>query len=179
MKTIKKRVGRPTKVKVEEMMAINDMAYMFSIAHQTIRRWGKEGSIKKEGHGKYSVKSVFDYVLKRDCAGDLGNNSSTGITDEEMLMSKALYEKAKADVAECEVKIEKGQLILKKDIESYTINALTIFKREMLALSRTIPISIYGMNHEETVEYLQGSLQRIYDDIISTTEYSAFKSSIL
>ena len=178
LKVIKKKVGRPKKVKEDEMLPILDMAYMFSMAHQTIRDWGKKGVIVKMAHGKYSGKSVFEYMLKRDCAGDLGNNSSGGISEDEMMVSKALYEKAKADVAECEVDIEKGNLILIKDITGYAINLLTIFKREMMALSRVLPISIYGMDKEETIEYLEKSLQKVYDDVMNSTEYLAFKLSI-
>ena len=174
IKVVKKKVGRPKNVPDKELMPIRELAYMFAMAHQTIRDWGKKGAINKTGHGKYEAKSVFDYMLKRDCAGDLGGNSGSKISDEDILISKALYEKAKADVAECEVAIEKGNLVLDKDISSYTINLLTIFKREMLALPRVLPISLYGLDKDEMVEYLKDNVQRVYDDVLDSTEYSAF-----
>lgn len=157
------------------LIPVTTLAYMFD-RHQTMfREWANAGHIVKEGRGKYDGKSAFEYILNKDVSGDTGSGV---IDDEDGMFAKALYEKSKADLAEVEIAIETQDLVLERDIDGYLINILTIFKRELLALSRVMPSYLYGLTMQESIEVLKKHLQRVYDEVLDRTDSHSFKLSL-
>jgi len=145
---------------------------MASITERAAQSWGKEGKIKKIGHGKYNIKDAFEFVLQRDVFQ--GGTSNNEVSDEEMRANKALLEKAKADLAETEVGIEKQRLIDRKEIGGYLADQMIKFKKELLSLSRVIPGVCYGMDENEIADEIERRVQKIYNERFDQSELSSF-----
>jgi len=168
-------VKKRKKITIPEanLIPVTTLQYMFSKAQTVFRDWAAAGHIIKEGRGAYDGKSVLEYALKKDVSGNMGNANT--LDDDEGMLAKALYEKAKADLAEIEIAIERQELVPGTEIDGYIVNILAIFKRELLALSRVMPTYLYGLEEDEIVEKLQSHLQKVYDDVIDRTDITSFK----
>lgn len=152
------------------------LAHMAGIADRSAFQLVADGKLKKVGRGAIKLKDIFEYVLKREMLGG-NDNSNNEISDEEVQANKAMLEKARADLAETEVDIEKCNLVSRRELGGYVVNEMTIFKRELLGLSRTIPSTCYGMSRDEIVDELQRRLQRVYDERLEASEIDAFVES--
>jgi len=150
---------------------------MAGIADRSAYQAISQGKITKIGRGTLNLKDIFEFVLKREALGT--ETSLNEITDEEVQTNKAMLEKARADLAETEVDIEKLKLVSRKEIGGYLVNQMTILKRELLSLSRTIPSSCYGMLPEEVEAKLQTDLQKVYDSLLDATDITVFMDSQL
>lgn len=145
---------------------------MTGINERSIREWTNNGNIKKIGRGQILLKQAFEFALRRDVIQ--GGSQHDLPTDEEARANKAMLEKVKADFVETEVDIEKRNLIKRRELGGYLINEMTVFKRELLALSRTIPSECYGMDRDEIVDTLQRRLQKVYDERLDASELDTF-----
>ena len=132
--------------------------------------------IVKGGRGVYDGKSVLEFALKKDVTGTMGN--ANVLDDDEGMFAKTLYEKAKADLAEVEIGVERQSLVPVTEIDGYIINILAIFKRELLTLSRVMPSYLYGLDEQEIVEKLESHLQKVYDEVIDRTDLNSFKLTL-
>jgi len=147
-------------------------AYMANMSDRAAYQAVADRKVKKVGRGALKLKDVFEYVMKREALGTETSNNE--ITDEEVQANKAMLEKARADLAETEVSIEKMKLVSRREIGGYMVNEQAIFKRELLSLSRTIPSTCYGMDKSEIVDELQRVLQKVYDERLEASEINAF-----
>ena len=150
------------------------VAYMIGISERMVQDWAKSGKLTKKGHGKYNLKDAFERGLQRDVFQ--GGTSNNEVSDEEIKANKALLEKARADLAETEVGIEKRRLVDRKELGGYITDQLIKFKKELLSLSRVIPGVCYGMDKKEIEAELEIRLQKIYNERFDSAELAAFLS---
>lgn len=123
-------------------------------------------------HGKYNLRSSLQTALERDVFQ--GGTSNNEVTTEEIQQNKALLEKARADLAETEVGIEKRKLVDLGDVKGYVNNQMVLFKKDLMALSRIIPGVCYGMNKKEAEAELKQRLTKIFEERFDMLEISSF-----
>lgn len=145
---------------------------MCDVSERSFRDWVTAGKVKKVGRGAIDMKSAFEFNLHREVFDGGSNNSD--ISDEEVQMNKALLEKAKADLAELEVGIEKRAFVNRRELGGYMVNEMVLFKRELLALSRIIPSGCYGMSTEEVADFVERKLQIELDKRLLASEIGPF-----
>jgi hypothetical protein len=145
---------------------------MLSVSERAVREWVTAGKIKRVGRGAIRLKEAFEFGLQRDVFE--GGTSLNELSEEEVQANKSMLEKARADLAETEVGVEKRYLVNRRELGGYMVNEFTLIKRELLALSRTIPSSCYGMNRDEIVDKLQRDLQKVYDERLEASEIGVF-----
>lgn len=148
------------------------IAHMAGISERAVRDWVKKGTVKRTGRGKYDIKSAFQAALKRDVFQ--GGTSLSEVTTEEIQQNKALLEKARADMAETEVAIEKRKLIDSEDIKGFMANQMVLFRKDLMALSRVIPGSCYGMTEKEIEDHLATRISAFCEERFDNTELSSF-----
>lgn len=169
----KPKRGRPTK----PTGSIHLLAHMANFSERAAYSAISEGKLKKVGRGAIRIKDMFEFVLNREMLGT--ETSLNALTDEEVQANKAALERARADLAETEVGIEKMYLINNRELSGYMVNEMAIFKRELLSLSRTIPSTCYGMDEEEVIAELQRRLQKMCNERLKSSEIDAFVESQL
>lgn len=131
-----------------------------------------DGKLVRAARGQVKLKEAFQFVVQRELAGgtDTANNE---MTDEEVQANKALFEKARADLAETEVAIENMSLIPRRELGGFMVDQMVKFKRELLALSRVLPSACYGMTEAEITAELTSRLHKVYEERLEESEIDA------
>jgi len=148
------------------------VTYLASISERALTDWVRKGLVKKTGHGKYNIKSVLKAALERDVFQ--GGTSLNEVTTDEIQQNKALLEKARADLAETEVAIEKRKLVEVEDLKGFLANQMVMFKKDLMSLPRTIPGACYGLTEKEIEEDLSSRISKYCEERFDNTELSSF-----
>ena len=160
--------GRRPNLERKDYMKPLELAYMLQINDRTIRKWCTAGHLRTALNKMYIAKEVFDTALEKDVSASDKDRSKP--TAADIQVARARYERAKAKCAECEVGIEKQELLLEEDVVSHLVHLFIVVKRELMTMPRVLPNALYGMNEKEVEELVQSRLSKIYDMILDETE---------
>lgn len=110
---------------------------------------GADGRITRTQYGEYNLKDAFEYFLHRQMEGIVSNNQIGKVDDDVVKASKRRLEKAKADLAELEVQVEKLEKLDISSVKAFLGSEVATFKRELLGLPRGLPSDCYGLDEDE------------------------------
>jgi len=165
------------KIPIEELLPPPVLAYMLGIDPKTLKRWSDRKLITPSQNRKYWAPEVFVHGLESDGVVS-SNNMEDDTSKEELRRARAIYERAKAKVAQAEVDIEKQRLLSTSDVTGQLIHVLTIVKRELMILPRTLPAYLYGMEKQEIIEKLIEMLSTVNETVLDLTEVRGFKKKL-
>lgn len=165
------------KIPIEELLPPPVLAYMLDITPKTLTRWADRGLISKSQNRKFWAQEVFVHGLESDGVVS-SNNMEDDVSKEELKKARAIYERAKAKVAQAEVDIEKQKLLAESDVRGQLIHVLTIVKRELMILPRTLPAYLYGMEKKEIVDKMIDMLSKVNETVLNQTSVLEFKKKL-
>lgn len=174
---VKKRKKKKRQIPINELLPPPVLAYMLGVDPKTLKRWSVRGLIEEPQNRKYWAPEVFTHGLESDGVVS-SNNKDEDVSKEELRHARALYERAKAKVATSEVDIEKQLLLLTGDVTGQLTHVLTLVKRELMILPRTLPALVYGMDKNEIIEALQSTLSKVNETVLKETSVRDFKKKL-
>lgn len=101
------------------------------------------------------------------------NKAYDGLSPEEEEDARKRLAKAKADLAELEVEIEKRSKMDLSLVQAFIGSEVATFKRELLGLPRGLPNEIYGLDQEAIRTRLRGIFDNMLNESDERFNYSA------
>jgi|AACY02.16.fsa_nt_gi hypothetical protein len=134
-----------------------------NLNERTIRKKALNGELLKTSSGEYNLKHAFNHFLEKELKGVVSNSKlNEGAIDTDDDEIRLRHDKAKADLAELEVDIERRVKMDLSTVQAFIGSEVATFKRELLGLPRGLPNELYGLDEEA----IQQRLREIFDQML-------------
>jgi len=124
----------PATIAAEQIIKTQAAAGKYaSVSARTIRRWCKNG-MPRTSDGCY-IKSMLDMFRKNE-----GNQPS--VHKDRRQKGEADIKETRAQLLEIELRIKKGELVEKEEVEKKNVRKIIVLKRKLLTLGRRIAVTL-------------------------------------
>jgi phage terminase Nu1 subunit (DNA packaging protein) len=147
---------------IDFLTGIEAVAKHFEVTERTVYRWQREG-MPRLSQNRYDPLQIQEWRERRRgilrpagpgyvdpkqlTFGDVGSGSGKDYHEERL-------KKAKADMAEMEVKTRRGELVPKQEIKNLFVARITAIKQAILTFSRGLPPQLIHCKTEREMEVI-------------------------
>lgn len=141
------------------------VAQHFGVTKRSVYRWLREG-MPRLSQKRFDLLQIQEWLERRKGIIRPGPEPGRGYHDPRQLSfadqaaasGKSFHDerlkKAKADLAEMEVKQRRGELVAKKDIYHHFVGRITVVKQGLLSLARSLPPRLIHCKTEREMEVI-------------------------
>lgn len=141
------------------------LAQLFGVTQRRVQQLAADGVIEKGERGEYPMLAcVKGYVsFLQEAANRVGGDN------EEILKSRARYERARADQIEMDVAVRKAELLFAADVEDEMTAMVANFRARVLATPSAVAAQGAGMRSRAKPEAL--IRDKIYEALDELSRY--------
>jgi hypothetical protein len=134
------------------------------VARSTVAEWaGRAGFPAKGPHG-WNIDEVKAWrgatVLPQ---GPRQKGESEEGVRAELLRAQADERRAKADLADLRLKIERGEYATLAEIREWDTSRASVVKRGLLSFSRSLPSALIGLNEKEMAVLIEQRVRELLE----------------
>jgi phage terminase Nu1 subunit (DNA packaging protein) len=140
---------------------VDFLAKLLGLTQRRIQQMAKDGIIPKDEKGEYPLlASVKGYVaFLQEVSRHKGNDN------EELIKNRIRLEKSKADMAELDLSLRLGELLIADDVKDQIIIMVSNAKAKLLAIPAAVGAQGVGLHRAALEELVQKLLHEALHEL--------------